>query len=324
MSSTTISQQVSSTARGPSSPSSVFSSLSSLSSSTFGSEDAGPTAVNDDDDMRSVSRSSSLLFGFLITFLALFIGFMACGYSSRRAAHIRGTRHVTHMRNVEYNSPVKMKKPRLWDMWVDEGVRENRWRDMMPLSVTFIHPSDEKKRPVLSSPGVPNQPPLHETFPQHEYLSPFISGSRAFARLDHSLPSPLPGRSRRTFPSNPDSLVNYFIFPRSNTSSRSQLMPTFPNRFRSLHTNHNERSEGSNSTSVRSKGTKEDMKDIQAHISVIIAMPSPTSSSRSWKSGIDDGVSEENGQEDLGVYEIGVTKVHLTGLTGRSTSMHEG
>ncbi|KAL5481087.1 hypothetical protein ACEPAI_10028 [Sanghuangporus weigelae] len=315
MSSTTISQQVSSAATGSSSSSSGFSSLSSLSSSfTFASEDVGPTAVNAVNGMRSVSRSSSLLFGFLITFLALFIGFMACGYSSRRAAQLRGTRYVTHRRNMEYNPPMKMKKPRLWDMWVDEGVRDDRWRDMMPLSLSFVHPGDEKKRPVSSSPGVP------ETLPQSEYLSPFISGSRAIARFNHSLPALPPRRPGRSYT---ESLLDYFVLPRSNTRP-SQLMPTFPNQSGSRHTNHNEMYEGSDSASVQNKCAKEDMKDVQAHISVIIAMPSPISSSRSSKSRLDDGISEDNRQEGLGNYEIGVTRVHLAGLTGRSTSMHEG
>ncbi|KAL5522768.1 hypothetical protein ACEPAG_8786 [Sanghuangporus baumii] len=315
MSFTTISRQVSSTAAVSSSSSSGFSSLSSLSASyTFVSEDASPTAVNAVTGMRSVSRSSSLLFGFLITFLALFIVFMACGYSSRRAAQIRATRYVAHVRNMEHNAPVKMKKPRLWDMWVDEGVKDDRWRDMMPLSVSFVHPDDEKKRPVSSSPGVP------ETLPQREYLSPFILGSRAYARFNHSLPALPPRRPGRSYH---ESLIDYFVLPRSNTTP-SQLMPTSTNRFTSRHTNHSERSEGSDSATMQNKGAKKDMRNTQAYISVIIAMPSPTSSSRSSKSGIDDGVSEDNGQEDLGDYEIGVTKVHLAGLTGRSTSMHEG
>ena len=112
-----------------------------FSSSTFSLSSVSPPSVatisissqssdNSGDGLPTITRSSSLLFGFLITFLALFIGFMACGYSSRRAAQIRAARSTAQLREMEYHVSAKMKKPRLWDIWVDEGSGKDQWKSI--------------------------------------------------------------------------------------------------------------------------------------------------------------------------------------------------
>ena len=79
-----------------------------------------------------ITPSSSLLFGFLVTFLALFVAFMACGLGSRRARDLR--------RRLYENSQMGLTRPEFWDVWIDETKSKNdnrniKWQNMQ---VSFL------------------------------------------------------------------------------------------------------------------------------------------------------------------------------------------
>ncbi|GJJ15193.1 hypothetical protein Clacol_009469 [Clathrus columnatus] len=83
--------------------------------------------------------NSSLLFGFLVSFLALFIVFMVCGLGSRHYVDLR-RRERRLQENPPEDSFEELPPPELWDVSVAPG--ESEWKVMMPLSVEIQR--DEK------------------------------------------------------------------------------------------------------------------------------------------------------------------------------------
>ncbi|KAF8586650.1 hypothetical protein K439DRAFT_1631541 [Ramaria rubella] len=100
--------------------------LSSLPSST-GAVSSQPTSVSHS----KVPSTSSLLFGFLITFLALFLMFVMCGLGSRYMVDRRRQRDTSESDPL-YPGGRKSSKPTLWDVWAVPG--HEKWEEMMPLS----------------------------------------------------------------------------------------------------------------------------------------------------------------------------------------------
>ena len=81
-----------------------------------------------------ISPSSSLLFGFLVTFLALFVAFMACGLGTRRARDMR--------RRMVENAQLNLTRPEMWDVWIGDlkdGGTDWKWRDLQVRIVAHIH-----------------------------------------------------------------------------------------------------------------------------------------------------------------------------------------
>ncbi|KAH8113985.1 hypothetical protein DFH11DRAFT_287759 [Phellopilus nigrolimitatus] len=132
--------QTTTTTAGPSSSSSsAGAGATPASGAPGGPGDAGPPGI---------SRSSSLLFGFLITFLVLFVAFMACGYTSRRSVELRRRLRTPGAAPHGGARPLeKRSKPHLWDVWIGGG--QATWRTMM---VSTILPSCVLRSPRPSTP----------------------------------------------------------------------------------------------------------------------------------------------------------------------------
>ncbi|KAF8490036.1 hypothetical protein JB92DRAFT_3011186 [Gautieria morchelliformis] len=104
--------------------------LSDLPTST-GSQMPQQTIVNAHNNSPNVPSTSSLLFGFLISFLALFITLMGCGLATRYVRDRRRQRLATESDLLVVTQ--RCRKPALWDVWAVPG--HGKWEDMMPLSV---------------------------------------------------------------------------------------------------------------------------------------------------------------------------------------------
>lgn len=115
--------------------------LSSSISATATMQDTTESSDGGEGDGSPISRSSSLLFGFLVTLLALFIGFMACGYTSRRSAtlsRIRGRGVAPAEREEPCTADCrKRERPVLWDVYLNtsDTSQNLRWEEF---SVSFI------------------------------------------------------------------------------------------------------------------------------------------------------------------------------------------
>jgi len=86
--------------------------------------------------------TSSLLFGFLLSFLVIFIVFMGCGLTSRYMVDRRRQRALTQ--SDLYSGTGRITTPTLWDVWTVPG--EQNWKDMAPLAVQL-----RKDMPSLAS-----------------------------------------------------------------------------------------------------------------------------------------------------------------------------
>ena len=104
--------------------------MSSVSHPQVATASAAPSASPASPGLPGITRSSSLLFGFLITFLALFVAFMACGVGSRRAMALRRLRLL----ELAGEAPRRTRQPEpvLWDVWIKEG--EETWNHQMVCS----------------------------------------------------------------------------------------------------------------------------------------------------------------------------------------------
>ncbi|KAI5120063.1 hypothetical protein M0805_007813 [Coniferiporia weirii] len=174
-----------------------MSTLSPTSSSLASTPAASPSstpppgAVNNAPGVPNISRSSSLLFGFLITFLALFVAFMACGYTSRRSGVLmrRRLQEAEELR-IQRSATIK---PRIWDIWISEG--KESWSNMLPLSATIKRPT-----PITESPPPSEDlhPALHENEPPQEYFPSYIVGGRGIVRVPTASAAPAPAPPEST------------------------------------------------------------------------------------------------------------------------------
>ncbi|EJC99227.1 uncharacterized protein FOMMEDRAFT_170557 [Fomitiporia mediterranea MF3/22] len=304
-------------------PLTAISSSSSPSSSSFLSSSSPSPSSNDnnDDGMPPISRSSSLLFGFLITFLALFVGFMACGYSSRRAAQLRRAGARTQFGDAGHHKSVKMKKPQLWDVRIAEKPGVEEWKDMTPLSASVLRPKISKKRSTPLPNAASEVPPaLLEHNPPQEYSPSFLFSSRSFGRPFNSAPPPPPPARRSHRSTSRRITTATFILPPSDLPSLLHRA-----RLRNRDTNRNPELAPTN-TPPTNIGAKQP-KDVHTQVSVLIAMPSPTSSSSAFKKSCAKSISDEEDEiveiekaRLLGDYEIGVARVRIKGSSDQTES----
>jgi len=129
----------------------------SSASTTLTTTSASSSLSNNDDNQNTLRNSSSLLFGFLVTFLALFVAFMLFGlgwrhWSDRRRGRMGGLAGEGRHRSSRY------RKPKLWDIWVVPS--SHHWNGIQPLSASAAEArldlspmpsSDENRPPQLPS-----------------------------------------------------------------------------------------------------------------------------------------------------------------------------
>ncbi|KZT25658.1 hypothetical protein NEOLEDRAFT_1133147 [Neolentinus lepideus HHB14362 ss-1] len=97
-------------------------------------------------------NSAQYLYGFTITFVALFIAFAACAYSSRR-----GRRRIMAIEHIDWNPPlsftgssgsVDQPRPKYEEVWLDEKTSYT-WSDLKPLSGAVVRePLNETVTPA--------------------------------------------------------------------------------------------------------------------------------------------------------------------------------
>jgi len=197
------------------------SSQTSTASLGITTANAGP------DGPPGISRSSSLLFGFLLSFLALFVIFMACGFGSRRALSSRRRRLLADTLDESNDGLKEVKRPLMWDVWIAEADADRRvgWNGMMPLSVKLLNAknvdSDLPPAPVRAEAPAPLAPFTAHTASATDYFPTYIASGRGIARLASTPPTFVSTRS----PSRPP--------PRSGGStsaSNPRPVSTPPNR----------------------------------------------------------------------------------------------
>ncbi|KAH8105776.1 hypothetical protein DFH11DRAFT_1748535 [Phellopilus nigrolimitatus] len=250
--------QTTTAAAGPSS-----SSATPASGAPGGPGDAGPPGI---------SRSSSLLFGFLITFLVLFVAFMACGYTSRRSVELRRRLRTAGAAPHGGARPLEKrgKPPHLWDVWIGGG--QATWRTMMPLSAAMKCPLAEN---TLSAPLAALQ----------EHAPPYVgaTGGRGAARA----PTPV-ARRARTPPS-----------PRARSQTHPSSPPHTP-----PHILQNAHAGAGRTGQRRGPGTDE----LELRVAVLIAMPRPPPPPPPRGAG---GVVEEARPPRVAEYGIGLADVRV-------------
>lgn len=149
-----------------------------------------------------IPSTSSLLFGFLISFLALFIIFMGCGLGSRYMVDRRRQRIALGSNQVRARAQGTY-KPALWDVWTAPG--HEKWIEMMPLSAEVR----------MHSPSLPPaSPKRNDRTPSEQLLHLYQgfgrSGGRSLAPVPHRAPSHLsvPSSSRVSRSGTADEAVN--------------------------------------------------------------------------------------------------------------------
>lgn len=127
-----------------------------------------------------VQGSSTLLFGFLFTFLALFVGFVTCGYSSRRAQSLlRGAREGQVRRRL------KWKKPRMWDVWIPDVEKTTDEKKLVDIDCLTARKWEDIRKP-LSAAQISNKSRLRKassdssTHSALRYLDQDILGTTMF------------------------------------------------------------------------------------------------------------------------------------------------
>ncbi|KZT36156.1 hypothetical protein SISSUDRAFT_1050273 [Sistotremastrum suecicum HHB10207 ss-3] len=102
-----------------------------------------PPGGNDDgnDFAAEAHSSTSLLFGFLIAFLSLFVLFMLCGmlwrhYTERRRRARRAA--LDAVREKKLNDKI----PKLWELHIENSDSADDWKQIMPLSAGIVHSSE--------------------------------------------------------------------------------------------------------------------------------------------------------------------------------------
>lgn len=152
---------------------------SPTSSVQQGTETSSPVVNNGPP---GISKSSSLLFGFLVTFLVLFVAFMACGMSSRRAIDRRRRRGLAGLSGDGDGRQMEMRRPALWDVWISSG--KESWQNMMPLSVKVIHREvPSASRPEDVSEAAAAAPPTTYSMASPDYFPTYIASGRGIARV---------------------------------------------------------------------------------------------------------------------------------------------
>jgi len=225
-------------------------------------------AQGDSGPLPGISRSSSLLFGFLITFLALFVAFMGCGLGSRRALDVR-RRRIAGAADVVSARRKKQARPHLWDVWIGEGAHS--WKDMRPLSAALIRPYIE--------PELPPEPPMQPLAIAPVVYFPSYLGGRGGALI---VPTPaLTSSPAREIPVLPSRATSSDMPP----SILSAWLPPFLRRRRVAKT---------------SSDADEDKVE-SLRVAVLISMPSP----RRRASRPRDAEIAKEDQNTLGEYAIG-------------------
>jgi len=279
----------------PSQPATFVGSTVSMSASTSSSASIASTTVislpvptdgtgdNGNNGLPGVSRSSSLLFGFLITFLALFVAFMACGLGSRRMMDLRRRRlGLRGAFDASTSNSGALSRPHIWDVWITDG-RKDTWKEIKPLSATLMRPKTppaEAQTPPEPAPPPPPAPPLptRDTLPG-EYFPTFMATGRGIARV-----AAIPPRPTATPRSTPSS------YPIPNpTDSGHSFWDDIPFRIPYL----------SPKPQLRQPQEQAPVEGLQ--ISVLIKMP------RSKTTGIRERLEGE--QDALAEYSVGVADV---------------
>ncbi|THH03157.1 hypothetical protein EW145_g6481 [Phellinidium pouzarii] len=271
-------------------PGSSASSAATPTGSTIGDE--GPPGI---------SRSSSLLFGFLITFLALFVAFMACGYTSRRSNDLR-RRGRQEMEQLQLQRAANMNRPRIWDVWIAEG--QESWKGMMPLSATVKRSHHEEEMPPPPPPPPPPQAihtALQEHEPPQEYFPSYITGGGGLSRIPSS---PGLSRARTTNQLSPSSYDPYI--PLTLNAGPAWLYSRLWKRRANA---------AAHAASAEDSTQGEEGKVEELRVAVLIAMPrlsprKPKATSKADEEAEFFGVENHNvqGQDE---YEIGVAEVHM-------------
>ncbi|KLO06990.1 hypothetical protein SCHPADRAFT_1001977 [Schizopora paradoxa] len=290
------------------------------SASTVQQPSTSSTAVVNDGPP-GISKSSSLLFGFLVTFLVLFVAFMACGMSSRRAMDRRRRRGLAGLSGGTDVKHVEMHRPPLWDVWISSG--KACWRDMMPLSVKVIR----REVPTTRPEDVPEPVAPLATSPiaSPDYFPTYIASGRGIARvagtpafLSQPRRSPTQRQTTGTSSTNPN--------PNPNPNSTQNTNPRVPPTERSVVEEFIRPMQASwalllryvrigrwgSDAVTREEGAASGGNDERAgepvealRVSVLIAMPAPSRSSKSV-SGIDDDKPDGrlSGEFALGVLDV--------------------
>ncbi|PCH35104.1 hypothetical protein WOLCODRAFT_166044 [Wolfiporia cocos MD-104 SS10] len=125
---------------------------SSSVASTASSSSSAPSASSSSDTNASFGQTGTLPFSFLITFCAVFIFFVGCGFSSRRlTAELR--RNLGRTIQQQQSRP---RAPRLWDVvpHAEFGRAVDMWAGMLPLSATYIREKEEEPTPSPPLPSI--------------------------------------------------------------------------------------------------------------------------------------------------------------------------
>ncbi|EMD35630.1 hypothetical protein CERSUDRAFT_116350 [Gelatoporia subvermispora B] len=141
----------------------LFTPLASNSSSGNSSAQAS----GNDAPSPQHSSSTTLIFSFLIVFLALFGGFLVGGMAWQRWTLARRRRRRAGTRQAE-EARIRRRRPRLWDVYADvewPKAQRSSWADIHPLSVTL-----QRNNTLVSESGAQNPQPQPESGPKMQTL----------------------------------------------------------------------------------------------------------------------------------------------------------